>query len=79
MQSLARFDELRIDYEKAFERLCLEVAKLKSQEAADARPEVVAELRLRVEQAENAYRQTRDELAQLLMDHLRTTELEQVA
>lgn len=78
MQSLARFDELRMDYEKAFERLCLEVANLKSQEA-DARPEVVAELRLRVEQAEDAYRQTRDDLAQLLMDHLRTAELVQVA
>ena len=78
MQTLARFDELRIDYEKAFERLCLEVANLKSQEAS-ARPDVVAELRLRVEQAEDAYRQTRDELAQLLMDHLRTADLEQVA
>jgi len=78
MQSLARFNELRIDYERAFERLRLDVAKLKSQEP-EARPEVLAELRLRVEQAEDAYRQTRDELAQLLIDHLRTAELEQVA
>ena len=78
MQSLARFDELRMDYEKAFERLCIEVAKLKSQEG-DAPPEVLAELRLCVEQAEGAYRKTRDDLAELLFDHLRTTELVQVA
>jgi hypothetical protein len=78
METLARFDELRMDYEKAFERLCIEVAKLKSQEP-DARPEVVAELRLRIEQAEDAYRQKRDDLAQFLMDQIRTAELVQVA
>ena len=78
MQSLPHFDELRMDYEKAFERLRREVAKLKSQEA-DSSPEVVAELRLQVEQAEDAYRKTRDDLAQFLFDHLRTTELVQVA
>jgi len=78
MQRPPNFDELRMDYEKAFERLCHEVANLKSQEA-NARPEVVAELRLRVEQAEDAYRKTRDDLAQFLFDHLRTAELVQVA
>ena len=78
MQSLARFDELRLDYEKKFEHLCREVAKLKAQEA-DASPDVAAELRRRVEQAEDAYRETRDELAQFLMDQLRTAELVRVA
>jgi hypothetical protein len=79
MQSPGRFEELRIAYEAAFERFCGEVRTLKSQEAA-AQPEPLAELRLRVAEAEAAYRETRDALASFLMEQqLRAAELAQVA
>lgn len=79
MQSLARFEELRLAYEIAFERLCDEVRKLNSGEA-EAQPELVAESRLRVQDAEEVYRRTRDALAQFLIDHQsKAAELGQVA
>ena len=55
MEDLARFDELRIAYDRAFEQLRGEVRMLKFAEQ-------------RVWQAELDYRQTRDELAQFLLE-----------
>jgi hypothetical protein len=55
MEELARFEDLRIAYDRAFERLRGEVRMLKSAEQ-------------RIREAELAYRQSRDELAQFILE-----------
>jgi len=55
MEELARFEDLRIAYDRAFERLRGEVRTLKSAEQ-------------RIREAELAYRQSRDELAQFILE-----------
>jgi hypothetical protein len=67
MHSLDRFEVLRMAYDHAFEKLSQEVAVLKSKDGS-GKPEAVENLRRRVEAAEVAYRQTRDQLAEFLID-----------
>jgi hypothetical protein len=63
MQTLTQFDVLRMAYDEAFERLRIEMGLLKSYDG-----DGVAIVHRRVTAAEAAYRQSRDELAQFLMD-----------
>lgn len=68
MEGLARFEELRIAYDRAFERLRAEVRTLKLAEQ-------------RVKEAELTYRHTRNELAQFILEQQgqAVEEMEQVS
>ncbi len=61
-----RFEELRFDYEEAFERLCKEVRALRSLDP-HADVDAARELRRRVEAARAEYKKTRDELADFML------------
>jgi phage terminase Nu1 subunit (DNA packaging protein) len=63
MNTLTQFNVLRMAYDEAFESLCREMRLLKSYDG-----DGVGILHRRVKAAEAAYRQSRDELAQFLMD-----------
>ncbi len=69
MPTLDRFEELRIAYDEAFERLRREVTILKSVDGHG-----FENLQYRVEAAEAAYRRTRDALAQFLIDQQSSVE-----
>ena len=63
MHTLTHFEVLRTAYDEAFERLRIEMSLLKSYDG-----DGVAVMHRRAKAAEAAYRQSRDELAQFLMD-----------
>ncbi len=67
-----RFEELRFDYDGAFERFCAEVRALRSLEAhGDA--DAARELPRRVEAARAEYNKARDELAEFLLRRRRSS------
>jgi hypothetical protein len=63
MHTLTHFEVLRTAYDEAFERLCREMRLLKSFDG-----DGVGIMQRRVQDAEAAYRESRDELARFLMD-----------
>ncbi len=65
MHTLTQFNVLRMAYDEAFESLCREMRLMKSYDGDGVGLGI---LHRRVRGAEAAYRQSRDELAQFLMD-----------
>lgn len=72
MLTTTRFEVLRMAYDEAFERLRREMRMLQSYDG-----DGVGILHRRVKAAEAAYRQSRDQLAQFLMDRQARTEEEE--
>jgi hypothetical protein len=66
MVAQACFEELRDAYDEAFERLRREV-RLMNSSSPDETPLAAGDSARRVEQAERAYRQSRDELADFMI------------
>ena len=66
MEELSRFEDLRMEYDRAFERFSREVRALRFAEQNTDR-EIIRELQQRVIKAELVYRERRDELAQFLL------------
>ena len=66
MKEPAHFEELRLAYDAAFERLRSDVRILQFA-SCEPDPALVDHLKQRVEEAQSVYRQKRDDLAQFIL------------